>query len=53
MKRYKFADKLPGPPARMNVAMHHVDPPLADDFDLDELIYRAGARLAGDAVLWR
>jgi penicillin-binding protein 1B len=53
MKRYKFADKLPGPPARMNGAMHHVDPPLADDFDLDELIYNAGARLADDAVLWR
>jgi len=48
MNRYKFGTQLPGPPAQFYGAAHHVDPPLPDDFDLDELLLSAGARLATD-----
>jgi penicillin-binding protein 1B len=49
IKGRQFGTQLPGPPAQMYGAMYHVDPPLPPDFDLDELIMSAGARLADDA----
>lgn len=51
MEAYKFGTELPGSPARMGRAMHEVDPPFPPDFDLEELVARAGARLADDVEI--
>jgi penicillin-binding protein 1B len=49
LKAYKFSNQFPSPPAsRLYASTYHVDPPLPEDFDLDELLLSAGARLATD-----
>ena len=53
MKAYRFGNQLVGPPVQMDRAMYQVDPPLPADFDLEELIASAGARLASDAEVAR